>query len=360
MIGGRIKIARRKSGYSLRSLAVAIEGRVSAQMIGKYERNESTPSSATLVALADALQVPMEYLCDARGISLTGFEFRTTANASRAERARIEVAALDWLDRYFQIEAVLELDDAQWQTPPGTPASLSRPEDAEELAERLRGAWRLGIAPVANMTELLEGQGLRVLLIDSPDQFSGLTCVAKLSAGGREVPVVAVNRNHTLERRRFTLGHELAHRLIRRDCLSRQDLEKAAMIFAGAFLMPREHLLREVGRRRRSLAYRELIDLKHIYRVSGAALLKRLRQLEVIRETTLRQAFRSFARGWRSEETEELEPSHERGRYERAMRFERLCYRGLAEDVISLIKISSLLQKDTQEVIKNLRGLEKS
>ena len=62
MIGERIKIARRKSGYSLRSLAVAIEGRVSAQMIGKYERNESTPSSATLVALADALQVPMEYL----------------------------------------------------------------------------------------------------------------------------------------------------------------------------------------------------------------------------------------------------------------------------------------------------------
>lgn len=360
MMGERIKIARRKSGYSLRSLAVAIEGRVSAQMIGKYERNESTPSSATLVALADALQVPMEYLCDARGISLTGFEFRTTANASRAERARIEAAALDWLDRYFQIEAVLELDDAQWQAPPGMPASLSRPEDAEGLAERLRGAWRLGIAPVANMTELLEGQGLRVLLIDSLDQFSGLTCVAKLSAGGREVPVVAVNRNHTLERRRFTLGHELAHRLIRPRCLPREDLEKAAMIFAGALLMPREHLLREVGRRRRSLAYRELIDLKRIYRVSGAALLKRLRQLEVIRETTLRQAFRSFARGWRSEETEELEPSHERGRYERAMRFERLCYRGLAEDVISLIKVSNLLQKDTQEVIKNLRGLEKS
>jgi Zn-dependent peptidase ImmA (M78 family) len=80
------------------------------------------------------------------------------------------------------------------------------------------------------------------------------------------------------------------------------DREKAANVFAGAFLVPGEHLVREAGKRRNALGYQELIELKRMYRVSAAALLVRLNRIGVIDESTLSYAFQTFARGWRTAE----------------------------------------------------------
>ena len=55
MLGQRLKLARSAAGLSLRGLEERIENRVTAQAIGKYERDESVPSSGVLIALADAL-----------------------------------------------------------------------------------------------------------------------------------------------------------------------------------------------------------------------------------------------------------------------------------------------------------------
>ncbi|WP_247644296.1 helix-turn-helix domain-containing protein [Brucella anthropi] len=60
MIGNKLKVARSASGFSLRALADAMERIVSAQAIGKYERNEDMPSSGILMALAKALAVSEE------------------------------------------------------------------------------------------------------------------------------------------------------------------------------------------------------------------------------------------------------------------------------------------------------------
>jgi hypothetical protein len=45
MIGHRIKLARSKAGWSLRELSWAMDRRVTAQAIGKYERGEDVPSA---------------------------------------------------------------------------------------------------------------------------------------------------------------------------------------------------------------------------------------------------------------------------------------------------------------------------
>jgi Zn-dependent peptidase ImmA (M78 family) len=169
-----------------------------------------------------------------------------------------------------------------------------------------------------------------------------------------------VNNQFSLERRRLTLGHELAHRLIDSSNLSEKDEEKASTLFAGAFLMPREHLLCEVGKHRNALGYKELIDLKHLYRVSGAALLMRLRQLDVINDSTLTYAFQTIARGWRTHEPEEIEAADERGLREKALRFERLCYRALAEGIISLTKAAELLRLPLSTVEAGLKGPKKT
>src|SRR5438128_10129601 len=124
MIGDRIRLARRKAGLSLRDLSVAMRGKVTAQAIGKYERGEDVPSSGVLMALAGALNVSVAYLLDAQGIQLAGVEFRTRANTSARERALVETEVLEWIERYLQLESILDLDSAQWLCPFETPEKL--------------------------------------------------------------------------------------------------------------------------------------------------------------------------------------------------------------------------------------------
>jgi Zn-dependent peptidase ImmA (M78 family) len=356
MIADRLKLARKKAGLSLRDLSAEMGNRVTAQAIGKYERGESIPSSGVLVALSKAMGVSLSYLLDTQGIELGGVEFRSKANTSARDRAKVETEVLEWIERYLQIETVLELDSAEWQRPVARLRKLRNADDAEKLAIEVREEWELGVDPIPNMTELLEEKGLKVLTIPLPDRVSGFTCLVNRPKNEAELPVIVVNNRFSLERRRLTLGHELAHRLIDTDCLPDKEEERAANVFAGAFLMPREHVLREVGKHRNALGYKELIDLKRLYRVSGAALLVRLRQLEVINESILIYAFQTIARGWRSQEPHELEEPEKRGKHERALRFERLCYRALAEGLISLSKAAELLRLPVPEVEAGLKG----
>ncbi len=360
MIADRLRLARRKAGFSLRDLSAAMDYKVTAQAIGKYERGESTPSSGVLLALSKALGVSLAYLLDTKGIELCGIEFRTKANTSARDRAQVETEVLEWIERYLQIELVLELDSAQWHCPVARLRKLKYPEDAEKLAEEVRDIWKLGLDPIPNMTELLEEKGLKVLTVPLPERVSGFTCLVKRPDEQVDLPVIVVNKRFPLERRRLTLAHELAHRLIDTDTLADRDEEKAANVFAGAFLVPRDHLRREVGKHRNALGYNELIELKRLYRVSGAALLMRLRQLDVISESTLTYVFQSIARGWRTQEPNELELPVERGQRERARRFERLCYRALAEGLISLSKAAELLRLPVPDVEAGLKGPQSS
>jgi len=349
VIADRIKLARRKAGFSLRDLSAAMGEMVTAQAIGKYERGEDVPSSGVLTVLAKALGVSLSYLLDPQGIELTGVKFRTKANTTVRDLAQVETEVLEWIERYLQIELILDLDSAQWQCPVAHPCQLHAVNDAEKLASDVREEWKLGLDPIPNMTELLEEKGLKVLTVSLPLHVGR-------GEGQPELPVIVVNNQFSLERRRLTLAHELAHRLIEAGSFTEKDEEKATTLFAGAFLMPREHLQREVGKHRNALGYKELIDLKRLYRVSGMALLIRLRQLSVISESTLVYAFQSIARGWRTQEPEELESENERGQRERARRFERLCYRALAEGLISLTKAAELLRLPASEVEAGLKG----
>jgi len=210
------------------------------------------------------------------------------------------------------------------------------------------------------MTELLEEKGLKVLTISLPDRVSGFTCLVRRPEDLPALPVIVVNNQFSLERRRLTLSHELAHRLVDTDALSDKDEEKASTMFGGAFLMPREHLIRATGKQRSSISYREIVELKRQYRVAASALLMRLRQLDVISEATLVYMFQTMARGWRTQEPAEIEPLQERGQRERAQRFERLCYRALAEGLISLSKAAELLRWSPSDVEAGLKGPQKT
>src|SRR5579863_7941353 len=204
MIADRIKLARRKAGFSLRELSDAMDDRVTAQAIGKYERGEDVPSSGVLLALAKALGVSLNYLLDTQGIELSGVEFRTKASTTGRDRAHVETEVLEWIERYLQIELILDLDSVTWQCPVANPRHLREVGDAERLAREIRDHWKLGLDPIPNMTELLEEKGLKVLTVPLPQRVSGFTCLVK-RPNAPDLPVIVVNNHFPLERRRLTL-----------------------------------------------------------------------------------------------------------------------------------------------------------
>ena len=354
MFGERLKLARKMAGYSLRSLSEALEGKVSAQAIGKYERGEMMPSSGVLSRLAKTLDVSLEYLLSERVEKLEEIEFRKLSGTSVKDRARVEAVVIDSLQRYLAIEEILNLDSSFWKAPRFGNRFLGLVDEGETLAKDIRKEWELGIDPIPNMTSLLEDRGVKVVILPLPDGVSGLTASVRRPSHKRTVPVIVVNQNTTLERRRLTLAHELAHRLIDPD--SKVDHEKASNVFAGALLVPEAHLVREIGKRRNALGYQEIIHLKRMYRVSAAALLVRLKQSGIVDESALAYAFQTFARKWRSVEPKPLEDEGEEGRHEVPRRYERLCYWALAEKLISPAKAGELLRQPLSEIEKGLKG----
>lgn len=355
MFGERLRLARKKSGFSLRELSNALDGNVSAQSIGKYERGEMMPSFKILAQISKELNVSLEYLISERVNKLESIEFRKTSSVNKRQKAQVEAAVIEHLERYLAIEEILDINSSYWRKPNLSNRFIGEEDEAESLADELRKKWKLGIDPIPNMTSLLESGGIKVLILDLPEKVSGLTCLASESSRKKGiVPVIVVNRKMTLERRRFTLAHELGHRLI--DRKSSVDHEKAMNVFAGTFLIPTDHLVCKVGQSRKAFAFKEIIRLKRVYRVSAAALLMRLEQTGIINKSTLAYAFQTYAKGWRSSEPCQLESEEKRGEYENPRRFERLCYWALAEKLIVPSKACELLRRTIEEVEYGMKG----
>jgi Zn-dependent peptidase ImmA (M78 family)/DNA-binding XRE family transcriptional regulator len=329
MIGHKVKVARAAAGLSLRDLSERIEGRVTAQAIGKYERDEDMPSSGVLMALARALGVTEEYLLNDEELVLESVEFRKRLNASSREEATVEARTIHLLERYLAVEDLLQLRSVDWERPRGA----------------VREDWGLGNEPVPQLAELLEERGIKILSLDL-DDIDGLA--AKVRRKGREAArVIVVKRSTWSERKRFNLAHELGHMVI--EAHPDVDEEKAAHRFAGAFLIPADSLRAEVGSSRTSISIGELVSLKERFGVSIQAIAFRCKDLGIITPTAFSKLFRVFTqRGWRSPPFQEpacMDPA-----LEEPKRFERLCYRALAERLIGDSRAAELLGISVREL----------
>jgi Zn-dependent peptidase ImmA (M78 family)/DNA-binding XRE family transcriptional regulator len=355
MFGERLKLARKRAGLSLRELSDRVQNQVSAQAIGKYEAEQMYPSSSVLVALCEALDVDLEFLTSTQVAELAGVEFRKDAPAGAKETARIEAAVIDRVERYLTVEALLDLPSEAHDLADIRPKTVSSYGDVEKIADDLRVRWKLGTDPIASVTKLLEDKGIKVLALDLPSNFSGLTCDVKRSDGKPSLPAIVVSTAITVERRRFTLWHEIAHRLIN-GVKNGLEHEKAMHRFASAILMPAESMRAEFGDLRHGLAYEEIRSVKHFRGVSAAALIVRLRDLNIIRDGYLTYLFQSMARTWRTTEPDPLAEHGEMARTEEPKRFEKLVYRALAEQLIALPKAGMLLQKPIHDIELAIRG----
>ncbi len=338
VIGDRLKLARAAAGLSLRGLEDRINKRVTAQAIGKYERNETLPSAGVLAALSQALEVPLDFLfASDEVLTLEAVEFRSRIAFGWRDAGRLQAAVVDRIERYREVEAVLGLSALPWHRPRIARYPVTDLADAERAARSVRSEWNLGLSGIANLVELLEERGIKVLQIGLPDKLAGIAAWVRPPAEP-SLPVVVVNQEHPGERQRFTLAHELGHLVLSLEHAG--NSEKAADRFAGAFLIPAEALWAEVGKRRTHLGLKELLLLKRLLGASVQTIAYRCLELGIISQAHHRRLFRQFTnKGWRKP------PYPELGKLtpERSTRLERLCRRAASENLITDKRAEELL-----------------
>ncbi len=139
-------------------------------------------------------------------------------------------------------------------------------EQGRRTAREERRRLGLGMAPLANLAELLEAQGVRTAQVDLADDISGLTLI------DADIGIfVASNKHHAHERRRFSYAHEYAHVLLDRDrqgIVSRgadrdELIEVRANSFAAELLMPADGVhqhVRSLGKGQASRLQAEVFD----------------------------------------------------------------------------------------------------
>ncbi|MBT6340026.1 MAG: ImmA/IrrE family metallo-endopeptidase [Desulfobacula sp.] len=347
-IGQRIKSARIMAGMSMQALSDAAGNIVSKQAISKYEKGQiENINSTVLLSLAKAMNIKIDYFFKDSTVELQSLEFRKNASLSKKNKNSIEQRTIDFIEKYLEIEDILDASKLLPLNRSAISRTISNRDDAVNEAKRLRQDWKLGNAPVSNLLELVEENGIKIFEISLEEgvKFDGLS--ARIAPSS--VPVIALKKETDIVRKRFTVAHELCHILFHVEGDSPKDVEKYCNAFANELLLPEEQLIEAIGKKRKSISMFELKKLKGIYGISIQAILYKACELNIISDRKYRSINIVFAKNnWKKNEP---------GSYlkkEKANRFKQLVLHAVSESYISLGKAASLLNTSLYDFRKQV------
>jgi len=326
----RLLSARKMAGLSLQDLADKMDIDITKQALNQYEKGQTSPSSKVIISLSNALGLPVDYFFKKSDVKLENLEFRKKSSLSQKEIEAARFKTMDYLEKYLEIEGLLNVENTF--TNPLKKAVIHNEQDIEKHANDLRKAWDLGLDPIPDVIALLEEKRIKVFELEAPDEFSGL------SSRTDGIAVIVVNKNVNIVRKRFTALHELAHLVLTfPDSMDDKQKELLCYTFAGAFLFPEEVFKDEFGKKRTSILLNELVLLENYYGISVQAIMRRAHGLQLISDSK----FRDY-QAWLSKSgNKKKELGSFRGG-ETPMRFRRLVYKALSEDIITYSKAAAL------------------
>ncbi len=254
-LGRRIRSARESCGLTQEQLGEAAD--LSRVAIGQIEAGTRSVSSIELDRIAYAVGRDIKEFFVESFVEQDALAALFRSEAEIAEQAELQRALQDCLAlgrEMTNLERLLAIDRAQLLTAayerPSATSRWDAIQQGQKVAAEERQRLGLGMAPVGDLVELLESQGVRTGLVGLPDNISGLTLAdAKIGV------FVVINADHPPLRRRFSLAHEYAHVLIDRDrsgAISRAEnrsdlLEVRANAFAAEFMMPADGVVQFVN-----------------------------------------------------------------------------------------------------------------
>ncbi len=298
-LGSRLRQYRTARGYTLDELVARMGGLVSKQALSKYEHDRAMPRPTVLIALARALDVKGAHLMSEPRYRFEPVAYRALASLPKKEQETIESAVELELERRLALMDKLGIaSEYPFSEPLGVMRDLG---EAEHAAEELRYAWNLGGAPIASVVDTLESKGVHLIDIDTERKFDGLAVIASDETGERIACGIAARLEVSRARQRMSHAHELGHLSMR--VADGLDDEAAASRFAGAFLYPAKAVRSDFGTRRNRVTVDELLAAKKRWGMSVQGVLRRLRDLQVIDETSYKWWCMFVNRaGWRTEE----------------------------------------------------------
>ncbi len=343
IIAYRIKNARKLKLLSQQE--VAAELGVSKQMISKYEKGMTIPDSAKLIKLAHLFGQKIDYFFRAYKVDLGEINFRKKYSFSKKRLDALKELIKIKLENYLWLEETLSIDYSFNNIIKND--QLNSLDDVEKVVLKLRKHWDIGMDPVHNIIQILEDKEIKVIeLEDVDDRFDGLACFVN-----DKYPVIVVNGQFSVERKRFTLLHELGHLLLNLPKCETHTEEQFCNKFASEFLLPKKIIIEEFGGKRNHITLPELIATQKKYGISIQAIIYRLVDAGVLSRDKHKSFYQkiNFNRSLKNEinlsrfETPEFSD-----------RFERLVYRAVSEENISMSKASSLLNRQVDTIRENL------
>jgi Zn-dependent peptidase ImmA (M78 family)/transcriptional regulator with XRE-family HTH domain len=305
-VGDNLKEIREARALSQTTLAELVG--VTRQAISQYEKNQKTPSHHVLVTMSSALRVPVLFFFQRRlEIPDNGVVFfRSLSAATKTSRLQAKrklswaIACVDYLRNFIDFPRV-NYPDFDFSTD----ARNLTFKEIEQIAQGTRQHWGLSNGPISNLLWLLENNG-------------GVVCRQEL--GERRLDAfshwhtehstpyyVLVTDKASAVRSRFDAAHELGHIVLHKNISTRSFysqavlklVERQANYFAGAFLLPEETFSSDALVPSLNL----LSSIKPKWKVSIAAMIKRMRNLKLISEEREHRLFTNLSRrGWRTKE----------------------------------------------------------
>ena len=331
-LSDRLKSARRMRGWSLQEMSDQLKNRVSKQSLHKYEQGVVVPDNYMLNELCYTLNIRPDYLYR-QPVALGNLTFRKLNKLSATEQEIAIEKSKDLLARYLELESLVGLS-SEFKNPI-VQKIISGIDEAESAAQIVRENWQLGNDPLPSVVELLENNEIKVLSIEAGNGFDGMSTFAN-----SEVPIIVLNKNFGVVRRRFTALHELGHLILKNNLpenIPEKEEEKLCHAFAAAMLLPKERLFFELGKKRMELNLRELINIEDKYGISVQAILYLAKKLEIITEYYYLNFIKrlNILYGKKTEFGKFLD-------IEQTKRFEQLLLRGISEEAFTMSKAAEL------------------
>ena len=290
----QILAARRLTQVQLASMVD-----VSPATISKWRAGTQAPERDALERLSGVVNVTPEWFTRAPAAKLSLPLFRSNASAHVAARAMLE-ARLEWAqDVATALMEYVDYPDVNLPSRDYTDPEEITNEDIEKVASECRDLWRLGRSAIQDLALAVEGAGVIVVREETGiAQIEGLSAWSEVL--GRPLILLSADKNNGY-RSRFDLAHEVGHLVLHRQIQRTTDnarhkmMEAQAHRFAGAFLLPAETFASEV---RVPPTLDDLLLLKRRWGASAAAIIMRLKALELLDEDGVLVLFKRRSARW--------------------------------------------------------------
>jgi len=278
--GGRLKAARQSQRLSENAVLEGLGSARDLNWLGSVESNAVHPDDESIAALSRVLSVSPGYLCNRGELYLIDVSPRNGHRLTADELQWVEIEAIDYAQDCLRLDEIFGERFEALETVP-----MRTVTEIEKAALGIRAAWGVGDAPIESLTAELENRGTKVILLDlgKGDGFA-----MRINESGRpRTQVIVVGRGWPIERRRFTLAHELAH------LLAPNVSESIANHFAGALLLPAD-VVRARFPNSRDITVPAAIRLKEEYGVSLQAIAYRCKDVGLIDGARVAELFEAF------------------------------------------------------------------